>query len=181
LSVLARSNTAMTPNTIRSALRGEINDRLLPALRALAFEGPPKISGNALIHEFTRKSQRGRDVLTIQFEKYGLPRFLIDLHVAPSDGLDKLIASGGSVIAASLKPRKGASSRHWFRADPTFWRRLRSPGRTFEKDAVELCIRLLPEVEAWWLSQKPSQHITTWRVDYPGTAAQRDSQRNAAR
>ena len=102
----------------RSALRRQLSERLLPELRRLGFTGPGQIAGNTLLHEFRRPSARGTDVLTVQMEKHGRPRFLLLLHVEPPEGMDALIARGGTVLAAAVQPRKGASSGRWFRADP---------------------------------------------------------------
>ena len=35
--------------------------------------------------------------------------------------------------------------------------------------AVRRREQILPEVEAWWDTQAPSQHITCWPVRYPGS------------
>ena len=136
--------------TIRSALRHELTERLLPVLRNAGFRGPSKLSGNALVYEFRRAGTRGCDVLAVQFEKHGLPRFVLNVHVEPPESIQSVIARGGTIITGSVKPTRGMFSRSWFRADPTFWQRLRSPSRTLEKEAVAACAALLPEIEAWW-------------------------------
>jgi hypothetical protein len=157
--------------SIRAASREQMNERLLPELRRLGFQGPSRIGGNRLLHELRRAGPRGTDVLTIQLEKYGLPRFVLGLHVEPPQGIEAVIARGGTVIAGSARPRKGPSTRHWFRADASLWQRLRGSGRTYEREAVDACIALLPEIEAWWAVQQPTKHIAAWPVTY---AASRD-------
>jgi len=156
---------------VRSALRQQLSERLLPELRHLGFTGPARIAGNSLLHEFRRPGLRGTDVLTLQMEKHGRPRFLLRLHVEPPEGIEVLIARGGTVLTASVQPRKGASSRHWFRADPGLWERWTRSGRTDERAAVDACLALLPEIEAWWSTGEPSTHIATWPVTYPGSRA----------
>src|SRR5688500_2040040 len=147
---------------VRAALREQLSGRLLPELLRLGFEGPPRIAGNALLHEFRRAAgPRGTDVLVIQMEKHGRPRFLLLLHVGPPEGMDAVMARGGTVIAGSVTPRKGASSRHWFRADPGLWQRWTVSPRTLEREAVDACVALLPEIEAWWGERQATKHITT--------------------
>jgi hypothetical protein len=152
---------------VRAALREELSGRLVPELRRLGFDGPPRIAGNALLHEFRRPADpRGTDVLVLQMEKHGRPRFLLLVHVEPAEGMEAVMARGGTVIAGAITPRRGTSSRHWFRADPGLWRRWTGSPRTLEREAVDACMALLPEIEAWWSTQQPTQHIVTWPVTY---------------
>jgi hypothetical protein len=37
---------------------------------------------------------------------------------------------------------------------------------TLENEAVDLCLSLLPEMEAWWSTQRSSSHISSWPVKY---------------
>lgn len=153
-------------NKNRANLRKQITQRLLPELRKLGFEGPTSIDGNQLLHEFRRSRAGGTDVLTIQLEKRGLPRFLVTLYVEPSEGMEAVSAKGSTVIVGSVKPRRGSSTRSWFRADPTFWQRLLGSSHTREIAATEACIALLPEIESWWAVQQSTNHITAWPVTY---------------
>ena len=147
-----------------------MSERLVPALFSRGFEGPRTIAGNALLHQYRRRTPQGTRVITIQLEKHGLPRFLLGLYVEPPEGMEKLIADGGVVISGHLKPGKGASSRSWFRADRSWWKHaIFGKQGTVEGDAVDLCVAMLGEVDAWWSDQVPSAHITVWPVKYPGT------------
>lgn len=81
----------------RTRLREEIGTRFLPELRKVGFEGPDSIRGNTPVHEFRRPGPRSTDVLTIQLEKRGLPRFVVRLHVEPPAGIDEVMARGGAL------------------------------------------------------------------------------------
>ena len=150
--------------TSRSSLRSALSEELLPALRALGFAGPSAISGNSLLHDF----KRSRNVLTLQLEKHGLPRFIVILANEPAEGFEAVIQRGGTVRQGQLKPRRGASTRSWFRADPGLWQRVFGASAANASAAVGLCASLLPEVEAWWQTELESQHITVHEVKFPG-------------
>lgn len=145
----------------RAALREELNGRLLPELRRLGFEGPPRIAGNVLLHEYRRAAPYGTDVLRIQLDKEARPRFVLLLHVEPGEGLAAVMARGGTILAGGLP---------WFRADPRFWQRWIGETRTREREAVAACIALLPEVEDWWREPRATAHIRVWPVTYVATA-----------
>jgi len=162
----------MVPVTARSKLRQALSEELVPVLLNYGFAGPAKIGGNSLLHDYRRTTERGVHVLSIQLEKNRLPRFIINLHIEPMEGMERIMAEGGTVIAGCLKAKPGPWLRNWFRADRSWWERviLRKTD-TVEREAVRLCLACLPEVEAWWDTQAPSQHIMSWPVKYPGTRA----------
>jgi len=156
--------------TTRARLRERLTQRLVPLLLDAGYRGPTGITGNTLLHEYRRDVDGTTQVLSIQLEKRGLPRYLVNLHIAPATGVDTLIREGGRILMGRLQPRRGPLTRSWFRADPGLIRRvLRSTPKTLEFEAVEECVRLLTEVEEWWTTQKPSEHITCVPIKYPGT------------
>jgi len=154
--------------TARSILRAELKSNLLPALRTIGFTGPNAISGNALLHDFKRPGSDGTHVLTVQLEKYGRPRFTLNLSIEPPEGFEILIHRGGAVRRGRVQPRRGATTRAWFRADPPLWKRLLGQGGSSPAQAVAACVALLPEVEAWWQTQVASPHITVVEHKFPG-------------
>lgn len=157
-------------STARSRLRAAVTGTLIPALRSLGFEGPASIDGQALLHEYRRASSRGTHVLVIQFEKYKRPRFVLNLHIDPPEGLEQLRAQGGTLVSGRVKAKPGPGLSSWFRADRPWWQRiLLQKHDTTENDAVAFCVSLLPEVEAWWTALSPSAHIDAWPVRYRGT------------
>lgn len=158
-------------DTARSLLRDALTAMLLPELRRLGFDGPSRIDGRATVFEFSRRDGDARHVLTLQLEKRGLPRFVLGLAVEPPEGFAALTARGGAAMSGQLRPRRDASPRGWFRADPTLWRRLRGDRASRHVEAVAACVALLPEVEAWWRDPKSSTHIVSHLVRFPGTEA----------
>src|SRR6185436_9500792 len=74
----------------RAALRAELTRQLVPALQALGFTGPKTIAGNGLLHEYRRSGDVGAQILTLQLEKHGRPRFLLTFCVEPAGGFDRL-------------------------------------------------------------------------------------------
>jgi hypothetical protein len=157
-------------STARARLRAAVSSSLVPALRSAGFEGPASIKGNALLHEYRRRSSTGTHVLRIVFEKHQRPRFALNFYAEPPEGMEHVISRGGTVIAGALKAKKGPYTRHWFRADRPWWQRVLLRQReTMENDAVALCLSLLPEVESWWTTLSPSTHINSWQVKYRGT------------
>jgi len=153
----------------RARLRAALSERLVPALLSRGFEGPQTITGNALLHEYRRRTTHGWHVLSVQLEKRGLPRFLLLFHTELLEGLERVIAHGGTVITGRLTPNPGTGSSSWFRADRPWWQRLILRRRdTLETETVERCIAMLKEVDAWWSNPVASDHIRVWPVNYPG-------------
>lgn len=159
----------MKQPTARSALRSELTLNLIPKLRAAGFSGPAEISGNALLHDFKRSAGQAMHVLCVQLEKYGLPRFILDLTVEPPEGFEAVVARGRSVRQGRLQPRHGASTSAWFRADPTVWQWVGFGTPHSAVAAVAACVSLLPEVEAWWQTESESKHISVVEHKFPGS------------
>jgi hypothetical protein len=154
--------------TPRSLLRDELTRQLVPALQALGFTGPSAITGNRLLHEFRRPADAGTHTVTLQLEKYGLPRFILMLCIEPPEGFDHLVANGGTVAQGRLQPRPGATTRCWFRTDAGPLQRVRGRSGPAPAVVVAQCVALLPEVEAWWRDQAPSPHVSVLTHTFPG-------------
>jgi hypothetical protein len=167
----------MKKQTTRAKLRELLTKRYVPLLFAAGFRGPEKISGNKLFHDFTRKVGEETHHLSIMFEKRQRPRFVIDLDIEPPGGYEPIVTNGGEVIQGRLTPvPERPFTRSWFRADPPWWKRMIFPHTpTRENEAVEECVRLWPEVEAWWAIRSDSKHIKALTVKYPGTKNLKDS------
>jgi len=144
--------------TVRARLRQEISDRLIPELRRRGFDGPSTISGNALLHEFKRQQGGVIQVLSVQFEKHGLPRFVINVHIEPPEGYDHVYAHGGTIPSGRVTPRPGPFTRSWFRADQSVLNRLLGASSR-EVDAVSEAIAVMNEIEGWWSEPRSTEHI----------------------
>lgn len=172
----SRTNTknASAQRNMRAALRDELSARLLPELQRLGFEGPARIAGNGLAHEFSRRASDERHVLMLQLEKRGLPRFAIRVCVEPPQGFEALTAQGGTLVSGFVRSKPGGSTRSWFRADPSWRERLFGRGGSRHVEAVNRCLELLPEIEAWWAHRKASAHIAVYDVVFPGVSNRPD-------
>src|SRR5262245_35073619 len=126
--------------TTRAKLRQVINEKLVPVLLAAGFKGPTKVEGNSLSHEYRRNSSLGTQVLSIQFEKYQRPRFVLNLHIEREEGNVNCLGR--------LKAKPGGSVGSWFRADRPWWQRvILRRDNTLEVDAVEQCVAVFSETE----------------------------------
>ena len=145
--------------TARKRLREELSTRFVPLLRQRGFEGPARLAGNAVSHDFRRKAATGVQVLSIQFEKYQRPRCVLNLWVEPSEGIEEVLRRGGTVVQGRVTARPGSSTRDWFRADRPLWQRLLGNTSTREREAVSEVVALLDELDRFWESQAASPHV----------------------
>jgi hypothetical protein len=152
--------------TARKRLREELSTRFVPLLRQRGFEGPERLAGNAVSHDFRRRTATGVQVLSIQFEKYQRPRCVLNLWVAPPEGIEEALRRGGTVVQARVQPRPGPSTRHWFRADRPLWHRLLGNTSTLEREAASEVVALLGEIDRFWQSQAPSPHVSILSTSY---------------
>jgi hypothetical protein len=154
-----------------TALRREIKRRFIPAIEKEGFALDERNAPAFWI--FRRKAERSVHVFCLQWEKYGRPRFRIDLGTCPLEGLE---FSGNRFAwedmhphwvldATTLIPKRGTSSRAWFRQDTTWLRRLfgapalRSPG-----EVVDELLALFPEADKYWAEGTLGPHMRQWRV-----------------
>ena len=140
-----------------SALKHELQTAFVPFVRSAGFE---EVShGTGLFMEFRRRAGAVVQVLEIQWEKHGLPRFVINYGTCPSSGID---VHGRHVVAADvsagwlpdsgrLQPRRGATTASWFRQDrPLLARFLLRPRFRAEAEVVREAVLLFAELEAYW-------------------------------
>ena len=74
----------------------------------------------------------------------------------------------GFVIDKRLQPRRGTSSRSWFRQDSTLVQRLfgRPPLRD-PATVVDEAMTLFPELERYWTSGEVGPHVRLWALNEP--------------
>jgi hypothetical protein len=154
--------------TLRGKVRQQLSDRLLPELRRRGFEGPSKIGGNGLLHEFKRRKGDVTHAFTIQFEKSGLPRFVINLHIEPAEGVQSILTRGGTIVSGRATPKPGRlTTRTWFRADQPVLRRLFG-SKSREAEAVSEVLAMIEEFEDWWSNPRPTEHIVDMSAKFLG-------------
>ena len=152
--------------TTRSRLRDEIGSRLIPALIARGFTGPDKIRGNKLLHEFGRQNGEIREVVAIQFEKRQKPRFVLNLWIEPPGGESAVIESGGVTIQGRITPKRGVSTRSWFRADRPLWQRAVGISSSIETRAVDQALTFLDVIDDWFREPRETEAVRTIRHDW---------------
>lgn len=149
----------------------ELSRSLTPRLQAAGFTPPGEpFSRDCLKYEFSRPDSNGAQVLEILFNKYRKPLFWVQIYIAPSSGLSRLMEDGGTLLIGNLS----ASPRQWpfpllpFRAEPTRLQRLLGQRGERIQQSVESFLSLLPEIEEWWTQQRSTPHITMSRLTVPG-------------
>ena len=67
--------------------------------------------------------------------------------------------------AGTLQPRRGMSTRAWFRQDSTLVQRLLGqPARRAPNEVVDELIAVFPELERYWVSGEAGPHVRLWPV-----------------
>ena len=121
--------------------------------------------------EFRRAAGASIHVFSVQWEKYGAPRFALHFGTCPSSGLkvNGKTISWESVlptwlpVSGILSPRAGMSSRSWFRQDPSFLGKLVGREWRSPSEVIAELITLFPEVEQYWVSGAEGPHLRIWR------------------
>lgn len=120
---------------------------------------------------FRRRAGGAVQIFEIQWEKYGRPRFTIHFGTCPAEGLriDDIVHPPEETLPTwcpdmgSLQPRRGTSSRSFFRQDRPLLQRLfgRPPLRD-PAAVVDDALRIFPELERYWTSGEVGPHIRQW-------------------
>src|SRR5688500_6578533 len=140
---------------ISTALRQQVKSSFVPFMEAKGFIPDTRKSPNFLI--FRRTTPDEIHVCDIQWEKYGTPRFIMnvgkcsreDCAIQGHHPADIEVSDTGAY--GRLQPRKGLSTRSWFRQDKPFLTRLFKKEKFYPPEkTVEELITLFSEVEAYW-------------------------------
>jgi hypothetical protein len=149
-----------------SALREELQKTFVPLVRSAGFE---RVSpGASPFMEFRRGAGAVVHVLEVQWEKYGLPRFVINYGTCPSSGIDvhgkhfapAEVSAGWLPDGGRLQPRRGATTASWFRQDHSRLATLllRTRPRS-ESEVVAEAVHLFAELETYWGSGASGEHM----------------------
>jgi hypothetical protein len=154
-----------------TALRQALKAMVYPRLQAQGFVIDQR--RQPVSTTFRRARGERVDLLDLQWDKYGRPRFVLHAGTCPATGL--MLATGllpaadalptWCADAATLKPRRGTGTRAWFRQDATLPQRLLGRPRLRPPEAVvaEL-LALLPELGPFWDSGRAGPHLWRWRL-----------------
>jgi hypothetical protein len=151
-------------------LRREIKARFFPYAAARGFSPDVRLQPTSVI--FRRHAGERVEMFELQWDKYGSPRFAINFGTCSINGLD---INGNAAPAAealptwcndvgSLQPRRGSSTRSWFRQDSTLLRRLAGqPALRDPSEVVDDLVALFPEIERYWATGAVGPHLKIWR------------------
>jgi hypothetical protein len=149
-----------------SALREELKKAFVPFVRSAGFERVSR--RNSLFMGFRRSAGPVVHVLEVQWEKYGLPRFVINYATCPSSGIEIQgkhfapadVFAGWLPDSGRLQPKRGATTASWFRQDyPLLVKLLRRTRCRAESEVVAETVHLFPELEAYWGSGVVGEHM----------------------
>ena len=126
-----------------SELRAEIKRTFVPFAVQRGFVLDQNNAPTFL--EFRREAQGTSQYFDIQWEKYGLPRFVVNF---------------GTKERGRLQPRTGALTSSWFRQDRPFLQRIFSANKLYPaSQIVSELVKLFPELEEYWVSGKVGPHL----------------------
>ena len=149
-----------------SALKQALQTAFVPFVRSAGFE--PVSRSASLFMEFRRSAEGVVHVLEIQWEKHGLPRFVINYGTCPSSGIDihgkhfapAEVSAGWLPDSGRLHPKRGATTGSWFRQDNRLLANLLlRPRFRAEAEVVTEAVRLFAELEAYWASGVVGKHM----------------------
>jgi len=142
-----------------TALREAIKRDFVPFLRDKGFVSEKQ---TALIYPFCKIDSDVVFECSVQWEKYGSPRFILNFSKRGPEGL---IASG------RLAPGKGRWTEGWFRQERPWLQRLVTFSKLYPPEKVVAQLKtLFVEVENYWKSGTVGPHIHLLPVPRrPGT------------
>jgi len=148
-------------------LCAQLSQSLVPALASAGYCGPVHFHHREIRYDFKRRAGNGNQVISVLFDKYRNPAFSVQLYLEPPEGIHSLVTHGGALVVGDVAPnyRTWPFSLPTFRAERPKWQRLFGKSASPEW-AVDRCIALMPEIEAWWSKQQSSRHILTGRIVY---------------
>ena len=153
-----------------TALRSELKRRLMPLAQEKGFLVDQRNMPVSM--EFRRSADGQMHIFGIQWEKYGRPRFVVQFGSCPAAGL----RVNGNLFPAQdvlpgwlvpgfgrLQPRRGATSRAWFRQDrPALLRLLGRPRLRPPAEVVDEVLAAFPQLERYWSTGEAGPHMWVW-------------------
>jgi len=135
----------------RKELRESLSTYLVPALKDRGFMGPKTISGNKLLHEFQRSSLKDKQCIFIQLEKYKGTCFVLNLEHYAMDQ--------ERLYTARVQAKKGSGLKSWFCSEVGLIKGFFKQKQLSSESAIRFCVKLLPEIDVWFVSHKETNNI----------------------
>ena len=152
-------------------LRRALKARFFPYLVARRFVADLRNQPTSTV--FRRAAGTRVQIVEVQWEKYGKPRFAVHFGTCPAEGLhfQGRFCSADDMLptwcpdTGSLQPRRGVSSHAWFRQDRTLLQRLiGQPALRPPDDVLDELIALFAELERYWANGAVGPHMRLWSV-----------------
>ncbi|MEQ1517262.1 MAG: hypothetical protein ABL931_12325 [Usitatibacteraceae bacterium] len=151
-----------------TALRREIKSRFVPHVEQDGFRLDEREAPTFWI--FRRATDNAAQVFSIQWEKYGRPRFRLDFGSCPIEGLTfrgehfdwSNMHPHWLQDVSTLKPSSGFFTGTWFRQDRGLLSRLFAGSLRPPSEVVDDLLALYSEVETYWRSRSVGKHIRQW-------------------
>lgn len=160
---------------ITTGLRRALKQDFFSFVEKTGFSIDPRNQPGSTV--FRRSVGSVVQIFEIQWEKYGRPRFALHFGTCAAAGLQiqGQVHHTGSVLptwcpdTGSLQPRRGTSSRSWFRQDrPLLQRLLLRPAMREPSEVVGEVLALFPELERYWATGEVGKHMRIWNHHPPG-------------
>lgn len=162
-----------------TSLRQALKSKFVPFMQTRGFELDQRNAPHFL--EFRRIHGEEMQLVEIQWEKYGKPRFKVTAASASRKGVvchGKMIeateiGTGQAPSYVALYPTgSGSSTRHWFRQDKSLISALVSGNRLHApEEIVEKLTTLYPELEEYFRTREPGAHCRIHVNDWSQNAA----------
>lgn len=152
-----------------TSLRRELKLRFFPQVEQHGFRLVEREAPMFWI--FRRATGASVQLFSLQWDKYGRPRFRVDFGSCPIGGLDLLGKHVGWADmhphwlpdVATLKPAGGVLAGSWYRQDRALLRRLLGGGTLrAPADVVDELVAAYPEMEAYWANGSSGRRIRRW-------------------
>lgn len=159
---------------VTTPLRRALKQTFYPFVERRGFVADLRDQPRSVV--FRRTAGSVVQMFEVQWEKFGKPRFALNFGTCSVDGItiQHEVHSAGSVYpswcpdAGALQPRRGATSRSWFRQDHSFVHYLlRGPALRDPTAVVAELLALFPELEQYWSTGHVGPHMRIWKPRNP--------------
>ena len=157
----------------RKQLKIALETYLIPVFTQAGFSGPSVLTGHSLCYDFRRREGDNYKFLTIQFEKYGGPKFRVNFSEATLAELQerrRLFDEQSGPISRDVLTEPWGSLRGHLH--PSRWPYFKlftwfSMGKDSTLERVSnRAVALYPEIETWWRDRIVGSHL--WIPDLFG-------------
>jgi hypothetical protein len=152
-----------------TALRREMKSRFIPHVEQQGFKLDERQA--PIVWIFRREVGMTAQLFSVEWEKYGRPRFRLDFGTCPIEGLSLRgqhfdwpdIHPHWLPNAATLRPGSGFLAGTWFRQDRAVLRKLLSSGTLRSpSEVVDELLSAYPHIQSYWSGGSAGNHIRRW-------------------